>query len=330
MHRKNRNKRRMRKKLEPADEIEYHEADTAEIMHSDRETQCNAYQPSCLSDCDGKIIVIQHGTDGMGHQLHGLLSCLALHNVDNYYFDGYTFINKPFSFQHLNKKSQIYVKEYFIEIVKSFIKDNNQGPINYKKIIHSHEVYKIPKNYTSDTVYSLDNCYYFDKIPISKSNYEKYVTNIEKIKSLFINEKLPQNRLNENNVVIHLRQGDAITCGRGDVIGEYNKKIIKILPKMINNFKDYTFYIHTDGNPEFVTNILSEHNVDFIVHSKTENILNVLSDFIYSNVFLTGISGLSTVCTFLGNHKLTVVSDDIVHSLPDNVVRISDYEKLIS
>ena len=34
-----------------------------------------------------KINIIQHGTDGMGHQLHGLLSCLALHNIDKYYFD---------------------------------------------------------------------------------------------------------------------------------------------------------------------------------------------------------------------------------------------------
>ena len=40
------------------------------------------------------IAIIQHGVDGMGHQLLGLLSCLALHNVGNYYFDGYAFINK--------------------------------------------------------------------------------------------------------------------------------------------------------------------------------------------------------------------------------------------
>lgn len=275
-----------------------------------------------------KKFVIQHGTDGMGHQLHGLLSCLALHNLDNYYFDGYAFINKRFSFQHLNNKSQMHVKEYFIEIVKDFIKSNNQEKRNYKKIIHSHEVYKIPNNYTSDTLYSLDNCYYFDKIPINKSQYKKYITNIKKIKSLFINEKLPQNRLSEKNVVIHLRQGDAITCGRGNIISKYNKKIVNILPKMINNFKGYTFYIHTDGNADFVTNILLKHNVKYIVYSKSENILNVLSDFIYSNVFLAGISGLSTVCTFLGNHKLTIVSDDIKHSLPDNIVKIGDYENL--
>ena len=275
-----------------------------------------------------KVAIIQHGTDGFGHQLHGLLSCLALHNVDNYYFDGYAFINKKFSFEHINEENSIKVKEYFIEIIKEFIKDNNQIIINYEKTIHSHEVYKIPNNYNSDTLYSLDNSYYFNKIPINKGQYEKYIANIEKMKSLFINEKLPQNRLSEKNVVIHLRQGDAITTGRGEIINNYNKKIVNILPKIINNFRDYIFYIHTDGNADFVTNILLKHNIKYIVYSKNENILNVLSDFIYSNVFLAGISGLSTVCTFLGNHKLTIVSDDIKHSLPDNIVKISDYENL--
>ena len=275
-----------------------------------------------------EISIIQHGVDGMGHQLHGLLSCLALNKVGNYYFDGYAFINKNFYFQHINQNSSLKVKEYFIEIVKEFIKVNNQVKRNYKKIIHSHEVYKIPNNYDSDILYSLDNSYYFDRIPINKSQYEKYITNIEKIRHLFINEKLPQNRLNEKNVVIHLRQGDAITCGRGDVINSYNKKIVNILPKLANNFRDYIFYIHTDGNADFLTNILSKYNVNYIVYPKNEDILNVLSDFIHSNVFLAGISGLSTVCTFLGNHKLTIVSDDIKHSLPKDVIRISNYEKI--
>ena len=264
----------------------------------------------------------------MGHQLHGLLSCLALHNVDNYYFDGYAFIEKYFSFQHINQKNSINVKEYFIEIAKEFIKINNQIKRNYKKKIHSHEVYKIPNNYNIDTLYSLDNSFFFDKIPINKNQYEKYIKNIKKIKSLFTNKKLPQNRLSEKNVVIHLRQGDAMIGGRGKQINNYNKKIIKILPKIINNFKDYIFYIHTDDNSDFVTNILLKYNVKYIAYSKSENILNVLSDFIYSDVFLAGISSLSTVCTFLGNHKLTIVSDDINYSLPNNIVRISDYENL--
>ena len=35
--------------------------------------------------------------------------------------------------------------------------------IQYKKHIHSHEIYKIPIHYDSNTLYSLDNAYYFDK-----------------------------------------------------------------------------------------------------------------------------------------------------------------------
>ena len=275
-----------------------------------------------------KIAIIQHGLDGMGHQLHGLLSLLALHNADNYYFDEHAFINKFFALDHLNQEDSINVKEYLKEIVKGFIKVNNQEKINYEKTIHSHVLGNIPNNASNDTLYSLDNCYCFDEIPINKSQFKKYLTNIEKIKSFSINEKLPKNRLSEKNVVIHLRQGDAMAAERGIAINNYNEKIINILPKMIDNFKDYIFYIHTDGNADFVTDILSKHNVQYKVYSKSENILNVLSDFIHSNVFLAGDSSLSVVCTFLGNHKHIIVSDDIGQSLPENAVKISDYENL--
>jgi hypothetical protein len=272
-----------------------------------------------------KISIIQHGTDGMGHQLHGLLSCLALHNVGNYYFDGHSFVNKKFAFDHLNQENSEAVKEYLIEIGNNFIKVNNQEKRKYKGVIYAHEVYKIPQQYSADTLYLLDNSYYFNKIPINEDEYKQYIININQVKSLFINEKLPPNRLRDKNVVFHLRQGDAITCGRGKVINDYNKKIVDILPKLINNYKDYTFYIHTDGEAGFITNVLFNNNIRYVVYLKNENILNVLSDFIHSNVFIAGISGLSIVCTFLGNHNLTIVSDDVKHSLPNDVVRISDY-----
>ena len=50
-----------------------------------------------------KINIIQHGMDGLGHQLHGLFSCLILHNIRNYYFDGYAFIKKYFIFNIYQK-----------------------------------------------------------------------------------------------------------------------------------------------------------------------------------------------------------------------------------
>lgn len=275
------------------------------------------------------IHIIQHGVDGMGHQLHGLLSCLALHNVKSYYFDGHMFINKPFRFDHIKGEEAISVKNYLIEIGKSFIKHYNQSAKRYKKHIHSHEVYNIPKDYDTDTIYSLDNCYYFDRIPIDNSENAEYRMNIQVVKQFFKNYKLPPNRLDTKNIVIHLRQGDAMTTGRGSVINKHNQHLMKIMPKLAEKYSDYTFYIHTDGNATFLLDILYAKKVKCIIFGKDEHILNVLSDFIHSDVFITGHSGLSTVCTFLGRHTLTIIPDDIKHSIPDSAIRITDYEHLL-
>ena len=273
-----------------------------------------------------KVNIIQHGVDGLGHQLHGILSCLALHNIKNYYFDGNIFINKHFSFGHICGEEEINVKNYVIEIVKQFIKSNSQSKKTYYKIIHSHEVYNIPEKYEEHIIYSLDNSYYFDRIPITNIEYQEYLINIQKIKQFFINEKLPNNRLFDNNIVIHLRQGDAMTTGRSNVINKNNIKLMKIMPILISEYSNYTFYIHTDGNTDFLINILSKYNIKYILFQKSENILNVLSDFIYSKIFITSHSSLSTVCTFLGNHELIIIPDDIKCSVPENIIRISDYE----
>ena len=271
--------------------------------------------------------IIQHGIDGIGHQLHGLLGCLALHNINNYYFDGHAFINKNFTFQHITDKDIIKdIKDYIIEIGKCFIEKYKIDKKIYKKHIHAHEVYNIPKDYDNDTLYSLDNCFYFNKIPINENEYKQYLKNIIKQKGFFINDKLPKNRLNDNNVVIHLRQGDAMVTGRGREINEYNIKIVNIMPMLMSKYKNYKFYIHTDGSSDFITNLLKKENIEYIVYKKDEHILNVISDFIYSKVFITGYSSLSIFCTFLGKHDLIIVPDNNHLSLPENITRISNYK----
>ena len=40
------------------------------------------------------IHFVQHGSDGFGHQLHGLFSSLILNDIRNYHFDAYSFIKK--------------------------------------------------------------------------------------------------------------------------------------------------------------------------------------------------------------------------------------------
>lgn len=181
-------------------------------------------------------------------------------------------------------------------------------------------------NYDTETIYSLDNAYYFNKIPIDNNEMKEYINNIEKIKKFFINEKLPKKRLSNDNIVIHVRQGDALNAGRGNVINKHNKQLLNLIPKLVEKYNKYTFYIHCDDDITFLTEILLEKKINFIVFKKNEDILNVLSDFIHSKIFITGHSSLSTVCTFLGDHEVIIVPDDINHSLPNNIIRISDYK----
>ena len=46
---------------------------------------------------------------------------------------------------------------------------------------------------------------------------------------LFINKYLPPKQLPDNNIVIHIRMGDALTTGRGESINNYNKALIKLI-----------------------------------------------------------------------------------------------------
>lgn len=241
---------------------------------------------------DIKNKYIQDGTDGMGHQLHGLLSCLGLHNINNYYFDGFIFINKFFNFQHINIIEALDVKNYFIEIIRIFIIEYNLNVKNYKNHVHSQEIYNIPKDYESETIYSLDNCYFFNKIPIDNNEMKEYINNIQKIKNFFVNEKLPKKRLCDDNIVIHIRQGDALITDRVDNIIKHNKQLLNIIPKLVEKYSQYKFYIHSDGDITFLTDILTEKKINYVNFVKNEHILNVLSDFIYSKIFITGHSSL--------------------------------------
>jgi hypothetical protein len=271
------------------------------------------------------INIIQHGSDGLGHQLHGLFSCLILHNVGNYRFSGYDFTKKPFKFQHLSQNEEQLCKLYLIEIVELFIAKYNIIPKKFKGYIHSHEVYKIPDNSDENILYGLDNAYYFDRIILTPDERIVHSENIINMAPLFINKYLPSNRLPEKNIVIHIRLGDALTTGRGESINNYNKALMKLLDILINKYIDYEYYFHTDGNIDFILDKLKEKNVKYTLSEKNTPILNVISDLIHSKILICGNSGLSKVCSFLGNKELIVINDDNKHSMPQITHKISDY-----
>ena len=272
-----------------------------------------------------KINIIQHGMDGVGHQLHGLFSCLILHNIRNYYFDGYAFIKKRFYFQHLSKVEMDECKKYMVDIVINFIKKYEIKEKKYNKYIHSHEVYKIPKNTDENILYGLDNAYYFDRLDLNEEEKEIHNKNIDIVGELFKSKNLPECRLNEKNIVIHIRKGDALITGRGKSLMAYEKQMIKLLEVFFKKYNDYTYYIHSDGNIDNIIEVLKKSEKKYFFYDKRSEIMNLISDFINAKIFVSSNSGLSKVCSFIGKKELIIINDDNKHSMPNNTYRISEY-----
>jgi hypothetical protein len=273
------------------------------------------------------IHIVQDGSDGFGHQLHGLFSCMILHNTDNYYFDAFYFKYKNFKFDHIDIETAQKTKEYLIAISNEFINYYKLSEIKYQNNIFSHEIYNIPTNYDPNTLYRLDNAYYFEKIPNYNKIKSEHNNNIAIIKNFFINDKLPKNRLKQNNVVIHIRGGDALIDGRNNVIRKYNNQILELLPILFKKYKNYTYYIHSDDNVDFLIDLLNKNNIEYFHFAKSTNIMEVISDFIHSDIFIMGVSSLSTICSFLGEHELIICNDDYKQNIDDKCIKISKFIK---
>ena len=266
------------------------------------------------------IHIIQHGTDGFGHQLEGLFTCLILHNVKNYYFDGIEFMKKQFSFEHVDENQMIILKDYLIEVISQFINEYDITKKIYKDCVRSHELWKIPSNYHDDTLYSLDNVFFYKKFFLDNKDIQKINQNMNKMKDYFINSKLAPNRLDEKSIVIHIRLGDA-TNRTGS--NEYLKKIIGLIDILKIKYKDYKYYIHSDGYPK---DIIDKINSNYIFYNRDTPVLTVLSDLIHSNILICGNSSLSMVCSYLGNKELIIIPDNNDRSITnDNLYTISKY-----
>jgi len=273
-----------------------------------------------------KTCIIQHGVDGFGHQLHGLFSTLILHNVRDFYFDGDAYCKKWFVFQHISEDESCIMKEYLMECMRGFTTYFNQSPIAYDSLEHVHEVYNIPQPHATVNVpqphaailYSLDNAYYFDKIGLSQEEKTKHAENICHFKSFFKTKHLT-NRLDSNNIVIHVRLGDAMAAGRGNSILMYNSKMNLLLDKLSAKYPNHTIYLHSDGTPDFLK------DCSYVFFGKTTPLIDVLSDLIHSKILVCGDSSLSQVSAFLGDHELVIVGDDTAVSIPSNAQKISEY-----
>jgi len=269
------------------------------------------------------INIIQNGTDGFGHQLHGLISIMALHGVNQYYFDAIAFTQKVFTFEHISKTESLELAEYLTEVAQSFAIFHQMNVKKYKEIMHAHEVYLIPEKYSSEVLYSLDNCYYLDRIPISLREKLQVKDNFSTLNQFFLNKKI-SSKNSEPTIVIHIRLGDAMHTPRKNSLLKFKADVINCLPKLKNKYPNHLFIIHTDGEIPEIEKVLKQQQSDYQINSKNTPILDVMSDMIYANVFICGNSSLSKACVFLNTAGRDIyVHEDNKHSLPDNVQKIS-------
>lgn len=232
--------------------------------------------------------VIQYGEDGFGHQLEGIMGVLGLHFCGkiNYVFN----YNRRYKYQHSNIDEKcIHYMKYAIE--KLLIKYPSTKEFNNRK--HKHEVWKIPKNFDENVVYSIDNAFF--------EPTEQLVQSQEIFKEIYRkNPFLPtpsyqKNVNNEKVVVCHVRLGDAVS----------RQKELQIQYKVISyyqeNFPDYKIIIHTNGNVPF------EETNNIIIKNKNTHVLQVLSDFIHADILIIAESSLSIAATWLCDEKTEII-----------------------
>lgn len=256
------------------------------------------------------------------------MTLMGLHNIREYNFDADEFVNKKFKFDHLDgnqsKKAEMYLKEIGILFKTTF----NIEPTKYTNRIFNYEIHKIPKKYDTNTLYSLDNAFYLDKIKLNNKEYDDYHTNIEKIKPIFINKYLPKCRLQPKNIVIHIRLGDAMKYNEWkNSINNYNKQLLVLIDILKKKYNDYKYYIHSDGDVSFLEKKLKNNSLDYVYFSKKTDILDVLSDLIHSSILICGVSSLSYVASFMGEKQVIITCDDKKHISPKRAYKISDYIK---
>jgi hypothetical protein len=247
------------------------------------------------------IKISQHSIDGLGHQLHGLITLMALHGIRDFYFDGYAYIQKQFSFQHIEGSEVDFSKNYLISVVSKFANENNQSQIYKNHIYIGYELFDTNFEKKNDFLYFLDNAYYLDRLNLSEDEKEKYAKNINTFSKYFINEIPLNKRIKEKSVVMHLRLGDSLKEGRETIVYMLSN-LEKILSIVNNKFPDYHIYIHTDEE-KYISKYESKNCT---IYGKNTKILDVLCDFYNSKILFSTDSSLSIFSSFFSKSELIV------------------------
>ena len=252
-----------------------------------------------------KIKICQHGTDGFGHQLEGMLRLisLSLNGKADYIYD----LKKQFTFQHFNFDINL-LNSYLLKALE--ILSGNA----IKTLTHEHNVIyneqrtfeEIIKNDNNN----LNNVYCYDGVGSGAglpSNFES-MGDMQKslpiLRNAFVLENhflLPPTYANNGhkNVVCHIRLGDAVGTRVLD-----NNAIFDFIRKMQNDSGN-CITIHSDGDVD----CLKSDNTTLC--DKHTDVLQILSDFINADVLVMNYSGLSISAHLLADYKQKVFCPNV-------------------
>ena len=244
-----------------------------------------------------KIKICQYGTDGFGHQLEGLLRLLSLclNNKAEY-----VCYDKKYSFEHnnfdVNKLTQ-----YLNESIKNTLipKYRNDLNIIFKEQRTFDEILKHDID-IDKTIYCYDgvSSNIPNVLPPNFENNNDIVKSLPKLRKAFVeNIYLPSPSYDNKliNVCCHIRLGDAIG---NRVLDNEN---IFIVIREFQKYDKYRIIIHSDGNVNHL------QNKNTIIHDSNTDVLQVLSDFIFSDILIINYSSLSIAAHLLSDDKQIVI-----------------------
>jgi hypothetical protein len=255
-----------------------------------------------------KVKIYQGGYDGFGHQFEGTLRLLSLsiNKKAQYVYD----YKKNFSFDHKPPDSDILIN-YILEGL-SYLRsiDTNYQPLSTEQsynIIKNedrpfNEILKRDPTY-KNTIYLYDGVGSGQFLPSNFELIHDFKNSIPILRDAFgiKNKILPSPSYNKEyiNVCCHIRLGDAVGTRQLDTDNLYN--VIRYFQKQPDK---YRVIIHSD---ESNLNIKSKNT---IIYDKSMQVINVLSDFINSDILIINYSGLSIAAHFLGDPLQSVICPD--------------------
>ncbi len=249
-----------------------------------------------------KVKIFQHGTDGFGHQLEGIirLISLSLNNKAEYKYN----YKKKYTFEHDNLNVEK-LNEYLYDAYRIISNNTTYLPEEGHFKLHFRE----QRNFTNimkEDVNWKNTIYFYDgvlgkngKHPAIFEPNTEVEKSLPKIREAFVekNNYLPKKSYDNNyiNVCCHVRLGDAVGTRVLD-----NDKLFEVV-KLFQKNSTYRVIIHSDGD---VSHLAMNNNT--IIHDSKTDVLQVLSDFIFADILIMNYSALSISGHLLADNKQKV------------------------